>query len=112
MRKFEGTQGPLCLSKSSHKTIMAGSFIDGHEGYLVASVHGNDNSGFYASEEEARNNAMLFAAAPDLLEQLQKIVADYESEIHDRYDGTHSLDEFLAVTKCAHAAINKALGGE
>jgi hypothetical protein len=97
MRKFEGTQGSW-LDKNYRNPVIVGS------DFLALSCG--------VASEESLANGRLIKCAPDLLEQLQKIVADYESEIHDRYDGTHSLEELLAVTKGAHAAINKALGGE
>lgn len=104
MRKFEGTQGEWEIKMISGENILIkkGSF----------EKLGSNFRSYQPIEISNRYNAKLIAAAPDLLEQLQKIVADYESEIHDRYDGTHSLEELLADTKDAHAAINKALGGE
>lgn len=56
-------------------------------------------------------NARLLAAAPDLLEALEKLLADFESAIHNEYDGTHVLNGILAEVDYARAAIAKA-GGE
>ena len=68
------TPGPWVHSSESPKIIMSGSFIDGHDGYIIGSVTGNDNSGFYASEEEAAANAALMIAAPDMLEALENLL--------------------------------------
>lgn len=55
---------------------MSGSFIDGHQGYIIGSVTGNDNSGYFANEDEAEANARLFVAAPDLYEALANLEND------------------------------------
>ncbi len=55
---------------------MSGSFIDGHQGYIIGSVTGNDNSGYFAHEDEAEANARLFVAAPDLYEALANLEND------------------------------------
>ena len=74
-------------------------FADGQESHSIAVCH----SGFA--------NARLIAAAPELLEALQKLVADFESEIHNEYDGTSMLNARLAECDYARAAIAKATGG-
>jgi hypothetical protein len=67
------TPGPWVRCTEAPKIIMSGSFIDGHQGYIVCSVSGNDNSGFYVNEEEAEANARLISAAPELLEALEGV---------------------------------------
>lgn len=101
------TKGPWELSHESPKIIMSGSFIDGHQGYIVGSVTGNDNSGYFASEEEAKANARLIAAAPELLEALEIAVDKIKSGlILLKCD-----DEFIEKeTRQALAAIAKAKG--
>ena len=106
MSEFKGTPGPLALSKESHKTIVSGSFIDGHEGYLVATTFGNDNSGFYASEDEAKYNALLFIASPDMLTALQLIIECFD----DRSGKAWTTSSKRSALDAAHAAIKKALG--
>lgn len=97
------TPGPWVRCKEAPKIIMSGSFIDGHEGYIVGSVSGNDNSGFYASEEEAEANACLIAAAPDLLSIVQRLVA-LDAQWHpDRH-----ASEKAELMEEARAAIAKA----
>lgn len=106
MGEFKGTKGPLALSKESHKTIVSGSFIDGYEGYLVASTYGNDTSGFYASEEEARHNAVLFVAAPDMLAALQSVLECFDctdGRVWTNSSKRRAFDD-------AHAAVKLALG--
>ncbi|OAI84912.1 hypothetical protein [Pseudomonas putida] len=67
MSEQKHTPGPWVRSLESPKIIMSGSFIGGHQGYIVGSVTGNDNSGYFASEGEAEANASLIVAAPELL---------------------------------------------
>lgn len=55
-------------------------------------------------------NALLIAAAPDLLAALDQLVKDFESEIHNKYDGTKALKERLAECDYARKAIAKARG--
>jgi len=55
----------------------------------------------------------LAAAAPDLLSALVKLVAAWDSEIHNEYDGTGDLlKERLAEVDHARAAIAAAKGAE
>lgn len=55
-------------------------------------------------------DARLIAAAPELLEALERLVSDFESEIHNEYDGTSMLSARLAECDYARAAIAKARG--
>jgi len=97
---------------------MSGSIIEGHEGCMIGSVTGNDNSGFYASEEEAEANAKLISAAPELLNELKSLYRAYVRLLeagHDRIlslggdcdpvDKMESEDQNL---RSAQAAIAKA----
>ena len=52
----------------------------------------------------------LILSAPDLLEALEKLLADFESAIHNEYDGTHVLNGILAEVDYARAAIARARG--
>jgi len=54
-------------------------------------------------------NANLIAAAPELLEALQKIVEMNAQYCHDKY-GDSSKAEAMACVRVARAAIDKALG--
>jgi hypothetical protein len=51
---------------------------DGEKGAIgIATAHGNDDSNyaaFFPSTDEARANALLIAAAPELLEALEDLV--------------------------------------
>ncbi|MFG0917234.1 hypothetical protein [Pseudomonas sp. CJQ_11] len=80
------TPGPWVRCNEAPKIIMSGSFIDGHQGYIVGSVSGNDNSGFYANEEEAEANARLISAAPELLEALELVIKENAPSYHDCLD--------------------------
>lgn len=97
------TPGPWVRSSESPKIIMSGSFIDGHDGYMIGSVTGNDNSGFYASEEEAAANATLMIAAPDLLEALSELYECCDELNHPQWDKSPAQIKSMN-------AINKARG--
>ena len=101
LNKF--TPGPWVRSSESPKIIMSGSFIDGHDGYIIGSVTGDDNSGYYASEEEAAANATLIIAAPDLLEALENLLQAFDGAFAGAY-GRGPL--YIA----ANSAIIKARG--
>lgn len=52
----------------------------------------------------------LKAVSRELLEALERLVYDFESEIHNEYDGTSMLSARLAECDYARAAIAKARG--
>ncbi|MEZ0197656.1 hypothetical protein Q1Z72_19635 [Pseudomonas qingdaonensis] len=95
------TPGPWVRCTEAPKIIMSGYFIDGHQGYIVGSVSGNDNSGFYASEEEAEANASLIAAAPELLEALELVIKEHAPSYHDCLDDGEP--------ECAWCVASKAI---
>lgn len=76
------------------------------EVYSSAHIEHDDPVGEYViSQEEGLANLRLIAAAPELLEQLKKLVAEYESLPHSLgYEYTH--------LESARAAIAKATGKE
>lgn len=70
----------------------------------VVVICSTENSG-YIPREEAEANARLIAAAPDLLEACQAILAE-----HDNPNGHAIL--FDSVADILRAAVAKATGGE
>lgn len=108
MKEFKGTPSPWVRCKGSPKIIMSGYVFNVSEGYLIGSVFGNDNSGFYANEDEAEANARLIAAAPDLLEALLRTKAQYMQAGIDAVEG--SLNPVENNHAFINAAISKALG--
>lgn len=56
-------------------------------------------------EAEQKRRDDLF---PELLEQLEKLLGMFESEIHNEYDGTSALESRLSEADEARAAIAKA----
>lgn len=96
------TPGPWRVSSESPRIIKKDYRAIGSDaGFLIASTMGNDNSGFYASEQEADANARLICAAPDLLESLEELLA-----------ATQHLEPCPATVDKARAAIAKAKGEE
>lgn len=81
-------------------------------------IHGPGEYGFIICDmctdgydkDTQQANAQLIAAAPDLLEALERLVLDFESEIHNEYDGTSMLKARLAECDYARVAIRKAKG--
>lgn len=55
-------------------------------------------------------NARLIAAAPELLEALEQLLNQFDSEIHNEYDGTEMLNDRLSEANHARTAITKAKG--
>ena len=97
------TPAPWRVSSESPRIIKKDYRAIGSDaGFLIASTMGNDNSGFYASEQEADANARLIAAAPELLEALEELIT-----------ATQHLDQcHQATADKARAAIAKAKGEE
>lgn len=94
MKKFKGTPGPwnYCAEEPDWVT-------DSNDNIAVAMVTR------YNTDAEAQHaNAKLIAAAPDLLEALQRITPLYEALMRDC--GL----EHKEMIATSHAAINKALG--
>lgn len=94
MSEFKGTPGKwfyraeLGELASTHKGVIADLLCDSYQ----------DENGY------------LLAAAPELLEELQRMVAEYDAEIIDKYEGTRAFDSMLAVADKARLVIAKALG--
>lgn len=93
MDEFKGTPGPWCINR--HGAVVGGAFhqyANGSAQSQVAMATGTRE----INEGEMRANALLIAAAPELLEALLGVL-----KVADR-----ATDEFDA----ARAAIKKALG--
>lgn len=60
--------------------------------------------------DQAEVNITLAAAAPDLLEALEQLLNQFDSEIHNEYDGTGMLEDRLSEANHARRAIAKAKG--
>lgn len=62
--------------------------------------------------EDAKANAAFIVRAvnahDDLVAALRKLIGDFESEIHNEYDGTSMLEDRLAEIDYARAALAKA----
>lgn len=95
MEKFKGTPGPWVAHDDEES--MATSVIISDSLDIIAVV-----GTYMTSTEEDYANASLIAAAPELLEALQKMVSKaYKQNWNDAYP-----EEIQS----AQAAINKALG--
>jgi hypothetical protein len=55
-------------------------------------------------------NARLLSSAPDLLEALQELLNQFDSEIHNEYDGTGMLNDRLSEANHARRVVAKAKG--
>jgi len=94
MKDFKGTPGPW---------VAADTVIES-EGSCIAEINGDDTSW-----EQDEYNATLMAAAPELLEALQELFADYK-QLADSVDAGFWDLEDTEVGKKSLAAIAKALG--
>ena len=105
------TPAPWRVSNESPRIIKKDYRAIGSDaGFLIASTMGHDNSGFYASEQEADANARLIAAAPELYESLADALADYDNWVSDEDNYPH--EHLVAWAEKARAAIAKAKGEE
>lgn len=96
---FKGTEGKWTVidGKASGKQVISESAPKNR--MIVASCGG----------QRREENANLIAAAPELLDALQKIVAMNEQYCLDKYGDSSKADTMACVTT-ARAAISKALG--
>lgn len=106
MEKFKGTPGPWnVLNKSIPARVDAGNLIiafvgDENLGWKT----GGDHIAYGIALDVEMSNARLIAAAPELLESLQRITLMYEALMRDC--GL----EHKEMIATSHAAIKKALG--
>lgn len=105
MQEFKGTPGTWVADKTSRAVGPVSKEDDQSYGMVlpVAWVE------FEPEVENQAANQQLIAAAPELLEALQKIVAMNEQYCLEKYGDSSKADTMACVTT-AHAAIAKALG--
>ena len=96
------TPGPGCLSDESPMIIE-----DKHK-VIVGSASTYPHSGYFPSENEAKANARLSAAAPELLEALEMLYAVVQGECPSLLDEDSGGDSRLDIAIAA--AIAKAKG--
>lgn len=65
---------PVELTGDGKRYLVGVGLIEGPHGYDVAEVYSDD-----CDQDEASANANLIAAAPDLFEALDRMVADHEA---------------------------------
>ncbi|WP_210453505.1 hypothetical protein [Pantoea ananatis] len=102
MSEFKGSIGPWEHYGPSGYQHSMGGYVESGDGKVC------DVSGFDVGSDKAKANARLIAAAPELLEALQKLISDY-----DRYKSATLIEKTELETlplKAARAAIAKALG--
>ena len=99
------TKGPWRISADS-PTIIKKDYrrIGSDDGELIASACGIDGSGFFPSDEEAKHNAHLIAAAPEMYEALEKLVKLVKAIREDEYE----VDSLT--TQPGELALKKARG--
>ena len=101
MSETKHTPGPWRISGESATTVQADyRAINSEGGVLIARALGYPNSGYFPSDDEATANARLIAAAPELLESLERCFNIMNN------GGTWSIEDQAA----ARAAIAKAKG--
>ena len=99
------TKGPWRISADSPTIIKKDYRRSGSDdGELIASACGIDGSGFFPSDEEAKHNAHLIAAAPEMAEELECLL-----DAMDSYWG-HGNGLWLTTRGNARAALKKARG--
>ena len=100
------TPGPWEMSGTSIKS----------RGRTIASAYFSPESGYIGgvksrgvTEEEARSNACLIAAAPELLTALTQLLREIDYLIEDGMLNTEGVDDHPSI-QAARAAIRKATG--
>lgn len=98
MDKFEGTPGPWSVDAVNYRDYG-----------IVSDANGEEVTTLPAERAEHDFNAMLIAAAPELLEALQVLFNSYKALADSGDAGFWSLEDYPEGQK-ALAAIAKALG--
>lgn len=99
------TPGPWAYDKDSNEIF---SCNEAHGCGWVALVKGNDSNGQPLPGEERHGNARLIAAAPELLDALKSLFADWVTLVGE--DLKEQSDDVALLWKCCEAAIAKAEG--
>lgn len=77
IEEFKGTKGEWRVDKGTTYTgVPDVEFEVGTDNQIIASIHGSEYTHTAVCQKEAEANAKLIAAAPDMLEALQKIAAN------------------------------------
>lgn len=103
------TKGPweyIDASESARHKFAPTCIIRG-SGREVAKFSWRESSPYFPSEEESKSNAKLIAAAPELLEALQEMVAIVKKNTYPQPDKPSST---WGRMEAAEAVIAKALG--
>ena len=101
MSGFRGTPGPWVRHEPSGYQHSMGGYILGREGKIC------DVSGFDVGSDAAKENGKLIAAAPELLEALQEMLAIVKKHTYPQPDKPSST---WGRMEAAEAVIAKALG--
>lgn len=105
MKKFMGTPYPWrWFTSNSHARLS--SEATGKDGDVIHAYKAYDGM---ACVNVSQSDMAAIATAPELLEELQRMVAEYDSEIIDKYEGK-AFDSMLDVADKARMVIAKALG--
>lgn len=106
--KAAHTPGPWRVTKGTIiKQDLTCIGLDDDSGVLIGNACGYTNSGFFPSDEEGEANAHLMAAAPELLSELQALVAN--QEVTWRHAGfTEEQIKAMPYLKASRTAIEKA----
>ena len=104
MKEFKGTPGPWYWVERMGCFDLTSDALSELEEVIDDGSAGGEYSPTITPDSP---DAKLIAAAPELLEALQKLLPEYENIIYNEWSMTEDED-----TIRAHAAINKALGEE
>lgn len=111
-KTFKGTRGPWFYYYDPLDSVSLGGSFRVKADDAASTPVGNlpNPSGFYSQKQEA--NARLIAAAPELLEALNRLVDLIDSEGEGLECGMPTPQQWYDARNKAEAAIDKALGNE
>lgn len=107
--KFMWSNGSRCTRKA--KVERDGKHYCGVHDPVRLKTAQNERDAIYREQSRERQRIYrLQNAAPDLLEALEQLLNQFDSEIHNEYDGTGMLNDRLSEANHARRVIAKAKG--
>ena len=109
MEEFKGTSGPWGIEQTDNRNWIGPIRVNGHK--VESIVCDTDREGIKDKYLKINDsNAKLIAAAPELLEALQKLCFLNSCELEGVSSGMPSPEDWRKAFEKSESVINKALG--